>query len=83
VGVLGLVVRDEFQGMGMSSKLMNYMFALARREGIRKIRLTVFADNYRVIKLYEKFRFKKTNFIRECDTYGGKKHDCVEMWLDL
>jgi ribosomal protein S18 acetylase RimI-like enzyme len=82
-GSLGIVVRDEFQSMGIASKLMNYMIILARREGIRKIHLTVLADNYRAIKFFEKFGFKKTNFIRECDAYGGKKHDCVEMWLGL
>jgi len=82
-GSLGIVVRDGFQGMGIGSKLINFMFALARREGIRKIRITVLADNYNAIKFFEKFGFKKTNFIRECDAYGDKKHDRVEMWLDL
>ena len=82
-GSLGIVIRDEFQGMGIGSKLMDYLITLARREGLRKIRLTVLADNYRAIKFYEKFGFEKTKFIREGDIYRGKKYDCVEMWLDL
>jgi GNAT superfamily N-acetyltransferase len=82
-GSLGIVIRDEFQGMGIGSKLMDYLITLARREGLRKIRLTVLADNYRAIKFYEKFGFKKTRFIREGDIYRGKKYDCLEIWLDL
>ena len=82
-GSLGIVIRDEFQGMGIGSKLMDYLITLARREGLRKIRLTLLADNYRAIKFYEKFGFEKTKFIREGDIYRGKKYDCVEMWLDL
>jgi ribosomal protein S18 acetylase RimI-like enzyme len=56
---------------------------LPAERDLEKIRLTVLADNYRAIKFYEKFEFKKTRFIREGDIYRGKKHDCVEMWLDL
>ena len=82
-GNLGIVVRDDFQGMGVGSRLMHYLIILARREGIKRVRLTVLADNYKAIKLYEKFGFKKTRFIKEGDIYKGKKYDCIEMWLDL
>ena len=83
-GGLGLVIRDEFQGMGIGSKLMTYLITLLLpAERLRKIRLIILADNYRAIKFFEKFGFRKTKFIREGDTYRGKKYDCVEMWLDL
>jgi ribosomal protein S18 acetylase RimI-like enzyme len=82
-GNLGIVIKGEFQGMGIGSKLMDYLITLARREGLRKIRLTVLADDYRAIKFYGKFGFKETRFIREGDIYRGKKYDCVEMWLNL
>lgn len=83
VGDLGIVVRENFRGMGIGSKLMNSLIALARREGLRKIRLIVSADNHRAIKLYKKFGFKITRFIKEGDIYKGKRYDCIEMWLDL
>jgi ribosomal protein S18 acetylase RimI-like enzyme len=82
-GELGIGIRDYFQGMGRGSKLMDSLISLARKEGLRRIRLTVMVDNYRAIKLYEKFGFKKTKFIKNGDVYHGKKYDVIEMWLDL
>jgi len=82
-GELGIGIRDDFQGMGIGSKLMDSLISLARKEGLRRIRLTVMVDNYRAIKLYEKFGFKKTKFIKNGDVYHGKKYDVIEMWLDL
>jgi len=71
-GTLGIVVRDDFQGIGVGSKLMRYLIILAGREGFRKIRLTVLTDNHKAIKLYEKFGFKKIKFIKDCGIYKGK-----------
>jgi len=82
-GELGIGIRDDFQGMGIGSKLMDSLIRLARNEGLRGIRLIVMADNYRAIKLYEKFGFKKTKFIKNGDIYHGKKYDVIEMWLDI
>jgi RimJ/RimL family protein N-acetyltransferase len=82
-GELGICVRDGYQGMGIGSKLMDNLIKLARKERLKKIHLTVLADNYRAIRLYEKFGFKKTKFIKDGDVYHGKKYDCIEMWLDL
>jgi ribosomal protein S18 acetylase RimI-like enzyme len=82
-GELGIGIKDDFQGMGIGSKLMNNLISLARKEELRRIRLTVMVDNYRAIKLYEKFGFKKTKFIKNGDEYHGKKYDVIEMWLDL
>jgi ribosomal protein S18 acetylase RimI-like enzyme len=82
-GELGIGIRDDFQGMGLGSKLMDNLIKVAQREGLKKIRLTVLTDNYRAIRLYEKFGFKKSKFIKDCDIYKGKKYDCFEMLLDL
>jgi GNAT superfamily N-acetyltransferase len=54
-GKLGMGIRDDFQGMGIGSKLMDSLISLARKEGLRRIGLIVTVDNYRAIKLYEKF----------------------------
>jgi ribosomal protein S18 acetylase RimI-like enzyme len=70
---LGIGIRDDFQGMGLGSKLMDNLIKLAQREGLKKIRLTVLADNYRAIRLYEKYGFKKSKLIKDCDIYKGKK----------
>jgi len=82
-GELGIGIRDDFQGKGIGSKLMDNLIKLARKEGLKKIRLTVLADNYKAIRLYEKFGFKKTKFMKNGDIYHGKKYDCIEMQLNL
>lgn len=82
-GELGIFVRDDCQGKGIGSKLLDSLIKLARKEGLKKIRLTVLADNYRAIRLYEKFGFRKTRYIKGGDVYHGKRYDCVEMLLDL
>jgi len=82
-GELGIFVRDDCQGMGIGTKLMDRLIKMAKKEGIKKVRLTVLADNYRAIRLYEKFGFKKIKIIRGGDVYRGEKHDCIEMWLNL
>jgi len=82
-GELGIGVRDEFQGMGIGSMLMEILIALARKEGLKRIGLTVLADNYKALRLYEKFGFKKIRYIKNGDVYRGKKYDCIEMQLNL
>jgi len=82
-GELGIVVRDGFQGRGIGSRLMKKIIGLARKNKLKKIHLTVLADNYKAIKLYEKFGFKKTRIIRGGDVYNSKKYDIIEMWLTL
>jgi ribosomal protein S18 acetylase RimI-like enzyme len=82
-GELGIGIRDDCQGMRIGSRLMDNLIKLARKNGLKKIRLTVLVDNYRAIRLFEKFGFKKTKFIKDGNTYHGRKYDCIEMWLDL
>jgi len=82
-GDLGIAVRDDYQGRGVGSKLMSNLISLVKKVGLKRIRLTVLADNYRAIRLYEKFGFKKTKLIKDGEHYRGQRYDCVEMWLDL
>ena len=42
------------------------------KENISKIQLTVSSDNVKAIKLYEKFGFKKIDFLE--DEYGNGIH---------
>jgi ribosomal protein S18 acetylase RimI-like enzyme len=82
-GDLGIGVRDDYHGKGVGSKLMSNLIGLARKAGLKGLRLTVLANNYRAIRLYEKFGFKKTKFVKDGELYRGRRYDCVEMWLHL
>jgi putative acetyltransferase len=58
VGSLFLAVQDAYEGRGAGSALMQALLDLADRWlNIRRMELTVYADNARAIGLYEKHGF--------------------------
>jgi putative acetyltransferase len=59
VGGIGMAVRDDWQGKGVGSALMEAALDLADNWlGLRRVELTVFVDNEPAIALYEKFGFE-------------------------
>ena len=58
VGSLGMAVRDDWQGKGVGSSLMQAAVELADRWlGLTRLELTVYTDNQPAVQLYEKFGF--------------------------
>lgn len=58
VADLGMSVHDDFQGRGVGGALMAAIVDLAEGWlGITRIELTVYVDNVRAIRLYERFGF--------------------------
>lgn len=65
---LGIVVKKEFQGKGVSKKMMNLLVNKARVLNLNSIYLSVDLDNEKAIALYTKYGFKvvsknKKNYI--------------------
>ena len=59
VGEIGMGVRDDWQGKGVGSALLEAALDLADNWlGLRRIELHVHADNERAIALYRKFGFE-------------------------
>jgi L-phenylalanine/L-methionine N-acetyltransferase len=59
VGEIGMGVRDDWQGRGVGTALMQAALDLADNWlGLRRLELTVHADNERAIALYRKFGFE-------------------------
>lgn len=83
LGELGLFVREDCQGRGVGSKLVESLLQLARKENVKKIYLTVLTDNDKAIHLYKKYGFKKKRIIRGGDIWRGQRCDSIEMWLDM
>ncbi len=54
---LGIAVADEFTGRGIGEKMLQKLINGARNHKIESVALTVDADNFRAISLYEKFGF--------------------------
>ncbi|WP_431048204.1 GNAT family N-acetyltransferase [Roseateles sp. L2-2] len=78
--MLGIGVHPEAHGRGVGSALMD---ALMRQAddwlGVLRIELTVFADNTRAIRLYERFGFEHEGRLRGYALRDGRYVDALTM----
>jgi putative acetyltransferase len=59
VGSIGMAVRDDWQGRGVGTALMEAALDLADNWlNLTRVELTVYVDNAPAIALYEKFGFE-------------------------
>ena len=68
----GLAVKQTKFGKGFGSKLLGGVLEMISKEKISKVQLTVASDNIKARKLYEKFGFKKIDFLE--NEYGSGVH---------
>ena len=54
---LVLGVQEDFQGMGIATKLMNQIFSWAKEQDISRLGLTVIKNNDKAFNLYRKMGF--------------------------
>jgi [ribosomal protein S18]-alanine N-acetyltransferase len=50
---LGIAIHPELRGLGLSKAFMHFLHIAARRKGALQIRLKVYPDNIRAIRLYK------------------------------
>ncbi|UZJ78505.1 GNAT family N-acetyltransferase [Fictibacillus sp. KU28468] len=81
-GTLGIVISQNYTGMGLGEKMMVELMDWARHNGITKrISLVTREDNHRAITLYKKLGFEVEGLIRN-DTYiNGVYYSTVVMGL--
>lgn len=80
VGEIGMGVRDDWQGKGVGSALMQAAIDLADNWlGIRRLELHVHADNERAIALYRKFGFALEGTHRAYALRDGVYIDSLSM----
>src|SRR5688572_23573463 len=80
VGVIGMGVRDDWQGKGVGSALMQAVLDLADNWlGLRRLELRVYADNARAIALYRKFGFELEGTHRAYAIRNGVYVDSLSM----
>jgi len=48
-----VIVRDDFQNLGLGMALVDFVVSIARMKGLKKVYLLVNADNARGIHVYE------------------------------
>lgn len=65
VGEIGMSVRDDWQGKGIGTALMQTATDLADKWlNLKRLELTVFVDNPPAIALYRKFGFEQEGLLR-------------------
>jgi L-amino acid N-acyltransferase YncA len=74
---LGIVIDEAHRGEGLGSKLMESLLKMARQEKVHEVFLTVLSDNFRAIRLYEKYGFKKDG--ETVDRWKGKTFKSIIM----
>ena len=80
VGEIGMGVRDDWQGKGAGSALLQAALDLADNWlGLRRIELHVHADNERAIALYRKFGFALEGTHRAYALRDGAYVDSLSM----
>ena len=80
VGEIGMAVRDDWQGRGVGSALLEAALDLADNWwGMRRIELHVHADNERAIALYRKFGFELEGTHRAYAIRNGVYVDSLSM----
>ncbi|MCP3919349.1 MAG: GNAT family N-acetyltransferase [bacterium] len=77
---IGMKVHPDFHGQGAGSALMQSAIELADRWlDLDRLQLTVFVDNERAIRLYEKFDFEREGTLRKYAYRDGEYVDTLAM----
>jgi putative acetyltransferase len=77
---IGMAVHDDFAGRGVGSALMGAVVDLAERWwGVRRLELSVYADNARAIALYERFGFEREGLFKAYAWRDGEFVDSLAM----
>jgi ribosomal protein S18 acetylase RimI-like enzyme len=82
-GVLGIVILDEYRGVGVGEKLMAEVLQRARRIGVWLVELEAMEINRGAIHLYEKLGFRRVGVVPGKILRDGRELDIVVMFADL
>ncbi|MBE7433528.1 MAG: GNAT family N-acetyltransferase [Anaerolineales bacterium] len=79
-GQIGMAVRDDFQGQGVGSALMQAATDLADNWlNLRRLELEVYCDNEPAVKLYKKFGFEIEGTLKGYAFRAGEYVDVYSM----
>lgn len=76
----GISLREEVCGLGLGTLMMQEISEIVKRTAFEQLELTVFKDNARAIRLYEKMGFRKVGVLPGAYRLkDGSYHDEVQM----
>lgn len=82
-GTLGMGVSVAYRGKGIGRRLIEAAIDGARRNGLERVELTVYASNGPAISLYQKLGFKREGVKRKGRFVDGRYDDVIHMALFL
>lgn len=83
-GEMGITVRKKYWHLGAGTAVLGELLSRARENpGLKTIRLGVYENNGRAIRLYRKFGFEYAGCLRNYFRVGEKYYDEVLMELPL
>jgi ribosomal protein S18 acetylase RimI-like enzyme len=83
-GEIGMLVARDWRGRGVGSALLAAAIELARKRGMHKLSLSVFAHNRAAIALYVKFGFlEEGRRVKQFRRASGELWDAIDMGLLL
>ena len=84
VGSIGMAVHDAYAGRGVGTALMAAVIDMADNWlQIKRLELSVYADNARAIALYERFGFEREGFRKGHYYRAGEDVDAILMALTV
>lgn len=78
---LGLTVHDSYQNRGIGAALLAHLLGIVKEKDLKKVHLTVRADNERAIHLYSEFGFQIEGTLQKETCLNGKFIDDYRMAL--
>lgn len=76
----GISLQEEVCNLGLGTLMLQEVFDIVKQTAFEQLELTVFSDNARAIRLYEKVGFVKTGVLpRAYRLKDGSYHDEVQM----
>ncbi len=79
--ILGIVVSDSYQNIGLGKKICQHMIKMAWKSGLKKIWLNVHYDNVRAFNLYKSLGFEIEGLFVDDETSTKGYRHLVSMGL--
>ncbi len=79
-GAIGMGVHDDYVGQGLGTRLLSSLLDVADDWwALRRVELTVNADNARAIDLYKRMGFEQEGLLRDYALRGGVLVNAISM----
>lgn len=82
-GQLGLGVHPDFRRRGIGTRLLHAAVSHARKIGVERVELEVFASNRVAKQIYERYGFSVEGILRRACKFDGHYDDVFVMTLFL